>query len=322
VLVIANLQRLGDAVGILTSPDATQADIEPYLGLLSEVYGTGVLAAIGAVSVVVDGSLTVAALMGARAVGRPLRLREALQRSRQAFWRYGGAAIIVGIVTGIAGAVVSRIVGVAGIGASLGSRLLASLIGTLVAAPFGYIVTGVVLGDVGAMTAVRRSLTLTRARPALALVIAAFAFLAQAIQLFGISAAAEVVGDLGGALHPDLDPTSGLGSVALLAIVAVGIVAYGSLVVTVGAIAVAPQVAAFLGLTHYAGGLDRARAPEPLEPPQGAPTTAGLEPPLGTPAIVASSRPIRTRWVTRPMLLLIGLSLLVMVAGILDGAAR
>ncbi len=60
--------------------------------------------------------------------------------------------------------------------------------------------------------------------------------------------------------------------------------AFGSLNFTIAAIVAAPQVAAFLGLTYYAGGLDRAR-----DLPANAP---------------------RFRWVTRPMvvaIILVGL---------------
>lgn len=296
LLVVANLQQLGDALTIATTPGARQADLEPYLGLLVEAYAAGLLAAIGAVAVIVDGSLTVAALIGSRAVGRPLGLRESLQRARQVFWRYAAAVLIVGLINAIATAIIGRLVGADAATPSLGSSLLGSLVGALVAAPFGYIITGTVLGDVGAMTAVRRSVTLARARPALALVIAAFAFVAQAIQLFAISAAAEVVDDLVGAVHPSLDPASASGALAVLVIVALGIVAYGSLVVTVSAISVAPQVTAFLGLTHFSGGLERARVP--IADPAGG---------------------SRTRWVTWPMLILIAVASLVVAAGIVGG---
>jgi hypothetical protein len=43
--------------------------------------------------------------------------------------------------------------------------------------------------------------------------------------------------------------------------------AFGSLLLTVTAIVVAPQVIAFLGLTHYSGGIDRARDESVLRPP-------------------------------------------------------
>jgi hypothetical protein len=69
----------------------------------------------------------------------------------------------------------------------------------------------------------------------------------------------------------------GGGPLILPAILVLGLaIAFGSLTFTIAAIVAAPQVAAFLGLTFYSAGLDRARSAS------------------GEPA----SRP---RWVTVPM---------------------
>ena len=57
----------------------------------------------------------------------------------------------------------------------------------------------------------------------------------------------------------------------------------GSLLFTVGALFAAPQVVAFLGLTHFAGGLDRAATPQ--QPPT--PTTVPGAPAAPIPATQA-----------------------------------
>ena len=44
------------------------------------------------------------------------------------------------------------------------------------------------------------------------------------------------------------------------------VMAFGSLTFTIAAIVAAPQVTAFLGLTYYSGGLDRARSADGVRP--------------------------------------------------------
>jgi hypothetical protein len=52
--------------------------------------------------------------------------------------------------------------------------------------------------------------------------------------------------------------------VVLAAIVAFAIVSIGSLVMTVDALTVGPQIVAFLGMTGYANGLDATKDPDNL----------------------------------------------------------
>jgi hypothetical protein len=259
--------------------------------LIFPLYVAGSLAALGTVGVLVDGQLIVASLLAARLAGAPLRLREGLARARQVFWRYGAAAFAVGLLSTVTTLVVNLVIG-SGRGASLGSDLFGTLVGTVATAPFGYVLMGVVAGDVGSVLALRRSITLARARPALAAVVAAFAFLSSAFTVLGLGVALDVVSDVLLVLSPDVRLESA-SLVVAAPIALIALVAYGSLTVTVAAIAAAPQVAAFLGLTHYAAGIDRAR----------------------TRAVPASpGRPVR--WVTIPMLLLIGLEAVVVLAGL------
>ncbi len=119
--------------------------------------------------------------------------------------------------------------------------------------------------------------------------VALFTLVTAAIQLFALSAGIDVIARVDALFHVGSD--GGLGSLVatifgLLALV----MAFGSLTFTVGAIVAAPQVAAFLGLTYYSAGLDRAR-----DLPESAPTF---------------------RWVTRPMVILIVIVAIVSASGV------
>jgi hypothetical protein len=216
---------------------------------------------------------------------------------------------------------------------SSGADLLSVFVSTLVTAPFGYVAAGIILGDADAGTALRRSTTLARARPRLAVVVATFAFLAGVLELFGIGAAADAVGRIIAFEHLSFDPTGGDVLVAL-PVIAAALIALGSLGLTVAAIVAAPQVIAFLGLTHYSAGLDRVISParDPAmyggEPPGGGHATL-----LGSEAAVdpaaapesawvrgAEPHPEKFRWVTIPMLVLIVFAAFIAIAGLIAAA--
>jgi hypothetical protein len=233
-----------------------------------------------------------AAMLASRAAGRSLTLRESLGRARQVFWRYGVAAFLVGVLSTVVSSAVGLLTGALGRPESFGSSLLGTLIATAVTAPFGYILTSIVIGDVGGSAALGRSITLARARPRLAIVVAAFAFLASTLQILGVGVAFEIADRVATFVHPDLDPT-GSGLLVAVLVAAAALVAFGSLGLTVSAIAAAPQISAFLGLTHYSAGLDRARTPAR-----------------------------QARWVTIPMAVVIVLELLVAGTGIVTVIER
>jgi hypothetical protein len=214
-------------------------------------------AILGWVAVSIDANLIAISLLAARAGDEGFSLRQATVRARQVFWRMVGASFLVGIVSVVIQFGLLLLLGDFN-GSNQGASLIATFIATLVVAPFGYVATGIVLGDVGATESIRRSVRLARARPTIALVVALFAFVASAIQTFALSAGLEVVVRVGQFLHLGVD--AGWLALALIVIgILAFVVALGSLAFTVSAIVVAPQVAAFLGLTFYSGGLDSAR---------------------------------------------------------------
>ena len=271
--------------GALTQLFSDPSTIGVFVSLLLTIYAA--LACWFAVTI--DGQLIGIALLAARAGDRPFTLREATIRARQAFWRLIRGGLLTGVGVGMIQLLLLGIlIWITGFNSAEG--FVASLIASLVVAPLGYLATGIVLGDVGAVEALRRSIRLARARPSIALVVALFTVVTGAIQTFALSAGLDLV--FRGA---DLFHVGVSGGVLPLVITILGllafVMAFGSLTFTIAAIVAAPQVAAFLGLTFFSGGLDRAR-----DLPADAPTF---------------------RWVTRPMLVAIGLMALVSGAGIL-----
>ena len=89
------------------------------------------------------------------------------------------------------------------------------------------------------------------------------------------------------------------------------ILALGSLILTVSAISIAPQVVAFLALTRYGGGLDRARDPVLVAPASG--EEAADRPPRAPPRLRTGFR-----WVTRPMRVGIVVALVAMAIGLYE----
>jgi hypothetical protein len=326
LLLLVDLPKLSD-IDFSAPESVTPAQAATVVRLIGPLYGAGILAVLGFLTVEVDGLLMAVALLAGRAVGRPLDLRESLARARQVFWRYGGAASVVGVISTVVTVLILLPAGAFNGQSSLGATLLASFVSTLVVLPFGYIATAIVIGDVSGGAALRRSIVLVRARFRLAFAVAAFAFAASALQTFGLGIATEVAGLAAQVLHPNLD-LAGAGLLVAIPLVFVGLMALGSLVITVDAVTVAPQVTAFLGLTRYSGGIERARRPipavvppptDPSTDPEPAPdavatTTATTAPTAPT---APAAKPVRVRWITIPMAILIGLETLIVVVAIL-----
>jgi hypothetical protein len=211
----------------------------------------------------VDAQLLATILIGAEATGRGIDLRDALRLSRLTFWRFVRASILVGVILLIPRIAINALV--------LGGRALGSDAETLVqtvanvilSAPFAYVATGVVLGRVAAGESVRRSWMLARFRWRLAFLIAIVNAAVAYVASFALGAGADILVRLGTVFG--LGTTMGqLQVIVLGAIVALAIVSIGSLVMTIAALTVAPQVVAFLGLTGYSTGLDA--PPKPADP--------------------------------------------------------
>ena len=237
------------------------------------------------VAISIDAQAIAIAILGGRASDKPVRLSEAVVRARQVFWRLAGAGFLVGVTSTIVALAVS-LPFIRPFDTNTGVTFIGSMIGSLVVTPFAFASAGVVLGDVGATEALRRSIALFRARPRIALVVTLFTLVTSAIQTFAISAGADAVTRVAELMHLHLEG-GGLPLVITAIIVLGFIVAFGSLTFTIAAIVAAPQVAGFLGLTYYSSGLDRARS--------------------------RNGRPARFRWVSLPMVITM-LGMLVLAA--------
>lgn len=221
----------------------------------------GLLVIIGSLGVVVAGvesRAMAAAVLGSQAAGRPVSVRAALARSRSVFWRVILGSIIVAIplwvAQAVAGVVLLAVAPTAGDVSTVVSLILASFIG----APFVYVLCGVVLGDVDPIEATRRSFRVFGARRGAAVVVALFESIAQLLVLFGFSAGLDIGLRLLSALGLGVD--SGTAGIVLTTLMMVaGVFALGTLMFTVSAISIAPQVVMFVGLTHATMGLDRVR---------------------------------------------------------------
>jgi hypothetical protein len=275
------------------------------------------VAVLGYLVVAVESQAVAIGILAGHLAARPISLREAVVRSRAVFWRLVRGSLLAGIPVACAQLTVQTVLSSAG-QVSQGAALVATTAGTLVGIPFVYVGTGIVLGDVRAFEAVRRSVRLVRFRRGTAVILAVFAALAQYLLVFGLG----IAGDLVSRLASVLDLGSHTPPAVAVTVVAVSglMLALGTLLFTVAAVSVGPQVVAFLALTRYIGGLDRARA-DALEQGGKHAVLTGPEsaPESGAPATYWVLEPVhrpRFRWLTRPLLAGIALGILALAAGL------
>jgi hypothetical protein len=291
ILVLIGLARLlGDPV---TAPTLTGDN--PFLifseqpelaGPLALVYVVAIVGIVLIVAISIDAKAIAIAMLGGAAADGPMTLPEAIARARQTFWRLLGSGLLVGIVSGVVSIALAWPF-LRPFDSNQGLTFITSMIGTLVVAPFAFASTGIVLGDAGAIETLRRSYRLFRAGPRIALVVTLFTLVSAAIQTFAFSGGADLASRVATFFHV------GEGGASLILpgmLVLALIVAFGSLTFTIAAIVAAPQVTAFLGLTFYSAGLDKAR----LDAARGA---------------------RRPRWVSIPMsVVMVGLAVVVVAA--------
>ncbi len=225
---------------------------EAGLVILSSIAVAGLLVA------AVESRAMATALLGARLTGRPLSVRGALARSRMSFWRVIVGAFIVALPVAVA-----QLASGAIFEATLGRQTDVSIVSTTLAAalagaPFAYLLSGIVLGDVDPLEATRRSFRVFRARKVAAAMVAVFETAATLLVVVGLSAGLDIAVRIFGALG--LGTSSGPAGLTLMTIgIMAGVFALGTLVYTAYAIAVAPQIVMFVGLTRATFGLDHVR---------------------------------------------------------------
>jgi len=271
-IVVARSIRLGSFDWLIETvfDPGRRLDVEG-LGPFAAVAFTLGLVCVAAISF--DVQLLAISLTAGRLRGRTIGLREAIGRARGAFWRLVFASVTTGLILVIP----SRLVGRAIAGNSPEATLaISTLVDILLSAPFAYVGAAVVLARAGPFAAVLLSWRMARRRWRLALVIGIVNTAVSYLSVFAIGVGLDILTRIATALGID----RGIGpiqSVELVAIVGIAIVAIGSLVLTIAALTVAPQVVAWLGLGGSAEGV--------LDGPPGDPST----------------RPARPRLVSRPM---------------------
>lgn len=215
-------------------------------------------AILGLLVITVESRAMAAAILAARIVERPLTLEQALARARMVFWRTIGAGLVAGIPIALTQLAIEAAVDSVAPVPGQASLPISLLVTAVVGGPLAYVTSGVVLGDVEPVEALRRSIRVFRVRKVAAIVVALFETIAALLIVFGVSAgldlALRVFESLG--LGTDSGPAG-------IVLVTVGVVAasfaLGTLIFTVSAIAIAPQVVMFVGLTHATMGLDHVR---------------------------------------------------------------
>jgi hypothetical protein len=283
----------GQSLADLASP--VPRAVRPWLDVAT------LLAFGGLVVAFVESRAVATALLGARLAGVPFSLRDAVQRSRGVFGRVVVGIALVNVPAVVAEELAGNWLARVFHGASEVTTLTPAIVFAVVASPFAYILSGIVLGDVGAVESARRSLRLFSARRRSAVVVSLFALAAGYLTLLGAGAAFDLVGRVFDSLA--LGPASGDIGVAIVTLVLLAVVfATGSLVFTVAAIAAAPQVVMFLALTHATPGLAA-----PLADELAGRSGMGWR---------AAARRREFRWLTLPMRVAIALGFLVAVVGL------
>jgi hypothetical protein len=247
VLEVGTLHRTVDEAAVLMEGGAGV-----WYGLLA------VPALIGGFVALVESRTMAAGILGGRLAGRPLTVREGLARSRMVFWRAVVASIVAGVplalLQGAVEAVLADLFNMTGEVTVAVSIAVTALFG----APLAYMLAGVVLGDVDPFEALRRSFRVFRARKIAAVVVALVETTTGLLILFGLGAGLDIALRLLDALG--LGAGSGPAGLVLVTLgIGAATFALGTLIYTVTAIALAPQVVMFVGLTHATIGLDHVR---------------------------------------------------------------
>jgi hypothetical protein len=215
------------------------------------------------------------ALLGGAYSGRPVTIRQAVQRSRMTFWTIVVAALVAFIPTYVVMLVIEP---------STQAGLAVGLtIGTLIQWPFVYTAAGIVLGGVDLLEALKRSVRIVRARKAAGLILAILPSVYVLLILVGFEAGIDLAIRAMEALGLGTD-SGPLGVAVITVLVVMVTFALGTLLFTATAIAYAPQAVMFVGLTRATMGLDCVRAGGDHDPDHHGRQRAPF------------------RWLTRPML--------------------
>ncbi len=282
VLLLVVAGRAPDVLDLILDPTATATGQSASVS--GAVFVTATIGALALVALTLESRIVAVAILGGEAIGRPVAPLVALRRSRQVFWSVAGATFVIQLVVNV-------VVTLAGspFGDSEAGIVFTTALAAFLSVPFVYTVSGIVLGAVPALEAIRRSNRLAATRWRLAIVVAVAETLAQTLLVLALLAGLDIVVRISDALGLGLD-SGAPATFATIVIALLATAAVGSLLFTVTAIASAPQVVAFVGLTHVGAGLDRARDD--------------------------AQRGRRVRWLSVPMAIGIVIAVLVAIGGV------
>ena len=199
----------------------------PTLWLQASIW----LALAGLVVAFVESRGVATALLGARLEGRPFELRDAVRRTRAVFWQVLVGIAIINIPVVAAQELLSTWLSGVFHGASEVTTLTPAIVLAILASPFAYVLSGIVLGNVGPVESAKRSTRLFSARRRSAIVVSLFALAAQYLTLFGASAALDLITRVFESLR--LGPGSGdVGIAGITVVIVAGVFAVGSLLFT------------------------------------------------------------------------------------------
>jgi hypothetical protein len=288
IVVLGRHPIIVDAIGSALIGEQTPLTDPAARDALLTLVPVFLIAFVGLVGVSVDAQAIAIVVLAGRLVGEPVPLRPAIAWARSRFWVLLRGIFLVGIPAAIVSALLTEFLAPVLGRDTEGTVLVASTLSTLAVLPLVYVAAGIVLGEVGAIEAARRSIRLARARWGLALLISAVGIGIGYIQAFALGSGADVLVRIGIALNLGFDRGT-LAAAATVVLTLAAIVALGSLTFTVAALAAAPQVLGFLSLTGYLGGVRSAAA--------------------------SSQRPA-ARWVSVPMAAGIALGILIAALGL------
>jgi hypothetical protein len=260
VLILTRHPEVADAIGRVSNGEVVSLADQQRAGSLLVVAIPGFLIAVlGLTALAIDGAIIGMAILAGMLVDRPVALRASVAWARTRFWGVIRAGLLIGIPTAILNWFLTEAFGPIFGRESDATFLISSTLSAFALLPFVYTSVGVVLGDVGAAEAARRSIRLERARMRLAVLIAAVSAAIGVIQVFAFGSGGDLLFRIATALGLGFDRGT-LPALATVVILLAAIAALGSLTFTVTAIASAPQVIGFISLTGYLDAVDRGSA--------------------------------------------------------------
>ena len=197
------LATVGPMVALLGLALVTSRGEDPFFGGYGEapawtawLFLAMIPGLLGFVGAGVEARTLATAVIGGRAEGRPLRLRESIAIARRRFWSILGVQVLLGLVTVVASLVVGLVLGIIVGPTDALDYGLSVILGVAIGAPFVYAPSGIVLGEATATVALGRSIRLAIARKRLAIVVTLFSVLSQLILQLGLGTALDTVSRL------------------------------------------------------------------------------------------------------------------------------